>query len=250
MKIQQIRNATLKISYGGITFLLDPWLQDQGTGVSARTVTPAMEGVKCPLNSLTMSVKEILEKVDYCLVTHTHFDHFTPDYLPQDICILTQNKEDCKKIEELGFLHVSAINTTFKIGDVEITKTPALHGDNDRVIAMMGDVTGYLLQGEEKTLYLAGDTVFYEGITETLQKFSPDVIVLNCCEATIPEGRLIMNREDIAAVCNLCPNAVIIATHLDSVNHALLTSDDILRFAQERKLSKVIVPHNGECIQI
>ena len=112
------------------------------------------------------------------------------------------------------------------------------------------ETKGYLLQGEEKTLYLAGDTVFYEGITETLQKFSPDVIVLNCCEATIPEGRLIMNREDIAAVCNLCPNAVIIATHLDSVNHALLTSDDILRFAQERKLSKVIVPHNGECIQI
>ena len=38
MIIQQIRNATLKIMYGGITFLVDPWLQDQGTGFSARAV--------------------------------------------------------------------------------------------------------------------------------------------------------------------------------------------------------------------
>jgi len=32
MIIQQIRNATLKIEYGSIIFLIDPWLQDQGTG--------------------------------------------------------------------------------------------------------------------------------------------------------------------------------------------------------------------------
>jgi L-ascorbate metabolism protein UlaG (beta-lactamase superfamily) len=38
MIIQQIRNATLKIEYGGNTFLIDPWLQDQGTGFSARAV--------------------------------------------------------------------------------------------------------------------------------------------------------------------------------------------------------------------
>lgn len=26
---------------------------------------------------------------DYCLVTHLHFDHFSPDYLPRDL--LTMN---------------------------------------------------------------------------------------------------------------------------------------------------------------
>ena len=35
MRIQQIRNATLKIEYAGQTVLLDPWLQDKGTGFSA-----------------------------------------------------------------------------------------------------------------------------------------------------------------------------------------------------------------------
>lgn len=31
MKIQQIRNATLKIKYGGQVILFDPWIQDRGT---------------------------------------------------------------------------------------------------------------------------------------------------------------------------------------------------------------------------
>lgn len=30
MKIQQIRNATLKIQYSSITILLDPWASGQG----------------------------------------------------------------------------------------------------------------------------------------------------------------------------------------------------------------------------
>ena len=44
MVIQQIRNATLKIEYGNITFLIDPWFQDQGTGFSAKAVKAEMQG--------------------------------------------------------------------------------------------------------------------------------------------------------------------------------------------------------------
>ena len=42
MIIRQIRNATLKITYAGYTFLTDHWLSDKGTGFSARTVIPEM----------------------------------------------------------------------------------------------------------------------------------------------------------------------------------------------------------------
>ncbi len=45
MDIQQIRNDALKTEYGGNTFLIDPWLQDQGTGFSARAVRPEMQGM-------------------------------------------------------------------------------------------------------------------------------------------------------------------------------------------------------------
>ena len=46
MKIQQIRNATLKIQYSSITILLDPWLQDRGTGPSFTPVRGKMIGMK------------------------------------------------------------------------------------------------------------------------------------------------------------------------------------------------------------
>ena len=48
MIIRQIRNATLKITYAGYTFLTDHWLSDKGTGFSARTVIPEMAGLKTP----------------------------------------------------------------------------------------------------------------------------------------------------------------------------------------------------------
>ena len=35
MKIQQIRNATIRIECAGKHFLIDPWFQKKGTGMSA-----------------------------------------------------------------------------------------------------------------------------------------------------------------------------------------------------------------------
>lgn len=250
MIIQQIRNATLKIIYGDITFLLDPWLQEKGTGFSAITVSSEMRGIKCPMNELPVSPDEIIKGVDYCLVTHVHPDHFTPDYLPSSMNIIVQNDDDFRKVQEMGFENVSVIKgTSIKIGDVTITKTPAVHGENKKIVAKMGEVSGYILSGEEKTLYIAGDTIFYDGVERTLKKYEPDVIIVNCCEATDPLGRLIMNLDDVQSVCNVCPNATVIATHLDSVNHALISSEEVCRFASKNNLLQIIVPKNGECVE-
>lgn len=251
MRIQQIRNATLKIVYDGVTFLIDPWLQDKGTGFSAMAVSSEMRGIKNPMNELPISPAEILMDVEYCLITHVHPDHFTKDYLPSNMNFIVQNNEDYKTLRDLGFENVSVINgEVIKIGDVTITKTPAVHGDNEQVAARMGAVSGYILTGEEKTLYIAGDTVFYEGVERTLNEHMPDVIIVNCCEATIPLGRLIMNLNDVQSVCELCPNATVIATHLDSVNHALVSSDGVRQFAAKNNLTQVVVPKNGEYIEL
>ena len=95
---------------------------------------------------------------------------------------------------------------------------------------------------------LTGDTVYFDGMAQTIDTYHPDVIVLNCCEATMPMGRLIMNLNDVEIICKKAPNATIIATHLDSVNHALLSSDDVRAFAARKKLTQLHVPANGEWI--
>lgn len=252
MVIQQIRNATLKIEYNDFTFLIDPWFQDQGTGFSAKAVKPEMQGIKCPMNALPDAPGNILKGVDYCLVTHLHFDHFSPDYLPLDLKIIAQNEEDAEKLREMGFENTRAFEADLlTLGDVTIRKTEAIHGDSEEVIKKMGEVCGYVFEAPgEKCLYLAADTVYCAEVEQTIGLFHSEVIILNCCEATAPFGRLIMDLSDLEKVCLKEPQAVVIASHLDSVNHALLTRKDIVGFVKEKGLSQVRVPEDGEPISI
>ena len=230
MRIQQIRNATLKIEYAGQTVLLDPWLQDKGTGFSANAIRPEMQGVKCPMDALPCTPDTILNGVDFCLVTHLHFDHFSPDYLPKDLRIIAQNEYDAKNIRKMGFEDVQSF-------DSEERK--------------MGEVCGYVFRApEEKTLYLAADTVYCDEVERTIERFAPEVIILNCCGATVSLGRLIMDADDVKKVCRKAPEAIIIATHLDSVNHALYTSEDIKNYIKKEGLVQVSVPVNGETVEI
>jgi len=59
-----------------------------------------------------------------------------------------------------------------------------------------------------------------------------------------------MNLADVESVCRKAPDAVVIATHLDSVNHALVTSNDVRAFANEKGLRQIKVPMNGEWVEV
>ncbi len=249
MRIQQIRNAMQKIRYGDQVLLVDPWLQDKGTGFSAPALKPEMAGLPCPLNDLPLSPAEILAGVDFCLVTHIHPDHFTADYLPVGMKLIVQNEADQAHAEAMGFTNVLACTGELSVGSVTITRVPAIHGDNPQVAELMGAVSGYVLRGEAKTLYIAGDTVYYDGVAETLARYKPDVITVNCCEARVPVGRLIMDLPDVALVCQSAPDALVIATHLDSVNHAMVTRADVRAFARANDLCRLRVPADGEWIE-
>lgn len=251
MKIQQIRNATIKINYGELTLLIDPWLEDKGTGMMARCIIPEMMNVKSPLNDLPFSTDKILENVDYCLVTHIHPDHFTKDYLPLDLQLILQNKKDEDTAKSMGFSNTKYFETNeLKIKDVTITKVCGIHGNTPELVEQMGTVSGFILQHpNEKTLYIAGDTIFYDGVENNIKTYNPDVIVLNCCEATNPYGRLLMNKDDIVSVCKTAPQSQVIASHLDSVNHALITREDVREFVLQNNLSQVSVPRDGEVLE-
>ncbi|MDO4978338.1 MAG: hypothetical protein Q4E53_13895 [Eubacteriales bacterium] len=162
-----------------------------------------------------------------------------------------QNAEDVLIAKNMGFTNASEVpDEGLRIGGMNICKTPAIHGDNVMVAQMMGEVHGYYITGEDKSLYIAGDTVMCDAVSEFITKTMPDVITLNCCEATLPIGRLIMNLDDIDSVCELVPDALVIATHLESVNHALLSRSDVRKYIDFNKLSQVIVPDDGEIISI
>ncbi|PHQ72541.1 MAG: hypothetical protein COB82_10145, partial [Marinobacter sp.] len=65
-QIQQIRNATIKITYGETTFLIDPMLADQGA-------YPGFENtyrseLRNPLVGLPMAVEDVVEGTDAVIV--------------------------------------------------------------------------------------------------------------------------------------------------------------------------------------
>ena len=81
MCIQQIRNETLKITYGGVTLLLDPWQQDRGQGPCFRAVRDDRKDVRSPMDDLPFAPSEILGGANYLLDSHLHPDHFTKEHL-------------------------------------------------------------------------------------------------------------------------------------------------------------------------
>lgn len=72
MNIQQIRNATMRITLGNTTFLTDPWLADKGAAGSFRDwggnqpLTAFQAATAMPMKPLPCPRSAILSHVDAC----------------------------------------------------------------------------------------------------------------------------------------------------------------------------------------
>ena len=132
--------------------------------------------------------------------------------------------------------------------NIRITKTPALHG----TAVPCGDACGVVFEAKgEKTLYVAGDTIWYDGVQNTLNRFHPDVILLNACAAELVEhGRLIMNDEDVECVAKTAPQAQIIISHMDTVAHASITRYSMRGLLARREVKGYLMPEDGEVMEL
>ncbi len=254
MNIQQIRNATLVVAYAGKRFLIDPWFQKKGAGRSAPTPWKEKNKLPSPSVELPMPVEQIVRGIDAIIVTHIHPDHFeqeTAAMLDKRIPVFTRDEKDAKTIREWGFETVQALSpqgTAF--GEATLVKTKGRHGTSS--IKNAGPVCGVVFRApREKTLYIAGDTVFYDEVAQELDTHRPDVAVLNACAATLLfAGRLIMGKEDVLAVCKAAPYATVIASHMEAVNHATVSRAELREYLTENGIGEqVLIPQDGECCE-
>jgi L-ascorbate metabolism protein UlaG (beta-lactamase superfamily) len=255
MKITQVRNATLVIDYAGRKFLVDPMLGARGT-------YPAFAGtpnghLSNPLVDLPAPISGIVD-VDAVVVTHTHLDHWddaAKDALPKDLPVLAQDEKDATDIRAAGFADVRVLSAETVFDGVTLIKTPGQHG-SDEAMGKIGDRLGAVCgvvfrHPEEKTLYLAGDTVWNRHVEESLGKHAPDVVVLNCGDAQIVGlGSIIMGKQDVLAVHRAAPGATILASHMEAVNHGMLSRKELREFLEERGMAgRVLVPEDGETLR-
>lgn len=129
-------------------------------------------------------------------------------------------------------------------------KTDAQHGHGE-ILKMTGHVHGMILKhSEEPTLYLAADTVWFEGVEKALKTYQPDVVVLNGGANQFFEGGpLVMDEHDVLKVANTLPLAQIVVVHMEAVNHWHLSRKDLHAFLESHELTnRVVAPNDGELL--
>ncbi|WP_198119994.1 MBL fold metallo-hydrolase [Massilia rhizosphaerae] len=258
MQLTQIRNATLLVDYAGKTLLVDPLL-------AARGAYPGFAGtanshLANPLVDLPVPLAALLD-VDAVVVTHLHLDHWDETarrVLPKGLPVFAQDEADAQAIRADGFTDVrplaAAGDTAF--GGIRIARTGGRHGSDALMAAAppafrtrMGEVSGIVLRHpDEPTLYIAGDTVWNAHVAAVLETYDPDVVVLNCGDAQVPGlGPIIMDLDDVGRVARAAPRAAIVASHLEAVNHCVLSRAGLRAWLDGQGLrARVSVPEDGE----
>lgn len=259
VQLQQIRNATVKITYADTTFLIDPMLAKKGT-------YPGFEGtyrstLRNPLVELPISEKEVIAGVDAVIITHTHLDHWdeaAQKLLPKDIPLYAQNQADATMIREQGFTNVRILSDKTEFGGVTLSKTGGQHG-TDKMYAVpevakaLGPAMGVVFQAPgHKTLYLVGDTIWRNEVDQALAQYDPQIIVINAGYAMMSdfEDSIIMGKEDVLRASRAAPNATIVATHMDAINHMAQTRKELREYVQEKGIQeRVQIPEDGATVQ-
>ena len=237
MQLTLVRNATLLLELAGKRVLVDPMLDDEGA-------RPPIEGTRNPVPNptaaLPMPAEEVVSGLDAVLVTHRHRDHLdgtAEQLLARDVPVFCQ-PEDEEALRELG-LAARAVDDEVAWEGLRIVRTPGRHGTGP-IADALAPVSGFVLDG----LYIAGDTVWYEGVEATIERHRPSVAVVNAGGAEFAEGGLIiMGIEDVREVVARVPTVV--AVHLEALNHCYLT-----RAALRAALPDVLVPADGETLEL
>ena len=237
MRITLVRNATLIVEIGGKRILVDPMLDDIGA-------RPAIEGTQNPVANpttpLPFPAEEVVRDLDAIVITHRHRDHLdtkAEELLPRSVPVFCQ-PEDESALRELG-LEARSVEDAISWEGIDISRTPAQHGTG-RIAELLAPVSGFVLD----ELYIAGDTVWYEGVEETIRRYEPGVAVVNAGGAEFLEGGLIvMGADDVREVVARVPT--VIAVHMEAINHCFLE-----REALAAAVPGVVIPRDGETVEV
>ena len=250
MKLQFIRNATLRLDYAGHTFGIDPFLAPKLSldSYAGRSSNPLVD-LPCP-------PEEVIADLEMVLVSHLHTDHFdtlAQQLLPDHTLILCQPGDETR-IREMGFEEVTPVEDEVTWQGIRIQCTSGRHGSSEAVLSDMGSVSGFILSAAgEPTVYWAGDTILYEEIVAVIAQEYPDVIITHSGGAVWGNNELIiMDAMQTVAVCQQAAANTVIATHLEALDHCMTSRADLRTVAQEAGIpdQRLRIPADGEMIEI
>ena len=248
MKLRLLRNATLKLDILGRSILIDPFFAPKGS-------RPSFTGrASNPLVELPASPEEILDGVELVVVSHLHADHFDPvaqSLVPKHLPLICQPGDE-DKIRSYGFSDVAPLTHLIDWQGIRFQRHEGSHGLGP-VEKKMGQVMGFTVTAKgEPSLYWAGDTVLYPAVETTITETRPEIIVIHPCGARWDGDLITMDAAEAVATCRLAPDARVIATHMESLDHATVTRDELRRYAVEQGVTprQLLIPQDGEVLAL
>lgn len=248
MKLQLIRNATLKLDYAGRTILIDPFFAPKHSRPSYTGRSPN------PLVDLPAGIETILSGVELVVVSHLHSDHFDPvaqEVVPKHLPLICQPGDE-EVIREKGFTNVIPLLRRFEWHGISFIRREASHGLGP-VVEKMGSVMGFTLEGAgEPKIYWAGDTVFYPAIASTLQEAKPEIVITHSCGARWDGDLIVMDAEQTLAIFGHAPAATVVATHMEALDHATVDRRELRRATDASGIdeARLLIPNDGDVLTL
>lgn len=250
MEYRLLRHTTAVLHYGGKRLLIDAMLDEAG---ARPAIGNTANDRRNPLVPLPDGWQAWVDEVDAYLPTHLHSDHVDETgrrMMDRGKPLLCQ-PEDVARWNADGFTNLLSIDPQVEWEGISITRTEAQHGSGETA-RMLAPVSGFVLSAEgEPVLYIAGDTIWYEGVESAMQQHRPEVIIASAGGASfLTGGPIIMDSGDIARLRAAAPDATIIVNHLDAINHCYETRDLLRARLAEQGIDDVVIPGDGELISI
>ena len=174
LSVLWVGHATCLIQIGEKVFITDPIFTETAGMISKRRVEPGI-------------LPSSLDKTDYILISHIHFDHLnygSLSLLPKSATVLLP-PGGAEYTPEFGFSNYREMNpwTTLEADGVRITAVPVRHFNGrygfDGAWLNYNTFTGYVIEYQGKTVFFAGDTGYdQEKFKEIGRKFAIDVALI------------------------------------------------------------------------
>jgi len=242
IKITYIGGPTAVLDFVGLRLLTDPTFDAAGGEYKTGPVT---------LRKLTGPAlgPENVEPIDVVLLSHDHhfdnLDHKGRTVLQTAKHVLT-TEEGAKRLggNAVGLKNWQSNDLAAPDGRLlRVIATPARHGPEglDR-----GAVIGFVLfavDSPERSIYISGDTVWYDGVPEVAHRFPIRAAILHLGAARVPEVgpfHLTMTAAEAVEAARAFPNSVIIPIHFEGWAHFSEGRKEIVNAFAEAKLENRI----------